>query len=215
MANLGKRLDYISHNGETYCVGYSTNDLTDALKAKLDGVAQGAQVNVIEHITFRGEELTPDAETKAVSLSALQRKLVPGAGIGLDDEGNIRITYDHTAWIVVSELPDAPAEGDEHRIHIVPSPKAETGNAYKEYIWLTDEAQWEEFGDFHAAVDLADYYKRTEADDKFVAKEEGKALSANDFTDLLKAKLDGISAKANRTTFAFDAETSTLNITTE
>lgn len=215
MANLGKRLDYISHNGETYCVGFSTNDLTDALKAKLDSVAQGAQVNVIEHITFQGETLNPDAETKTVSLSSLQRKLVPGAGIGLDDEGNIRITYDHTAWIIVSELPASPAEGNEHRIHIVPSPKAEAGNAYKEYIWLPDDGKWEEFGDFHAAVDLADYYKRTEADDKFVAKEEGKVLSANDFTDLLKAKLDGISPNANRTTFAFNEETATLTITTK
>ncbi len=215
MANLGKRLDYISHNGETYCVGFSTNDLTDELKAKLDSMAQGAQVNVIEHITFEGEELNTDTETKTVSLSSLQRKLVPGAGIGLDNEGNIRITYDHTAWIIVSALPASPAEGNEHRIHIVPSQKAETGNAYKEYIWLPDDGKWEEFGDFHAAVDLADYYKRQEADDKFVAKEEGKALSANDFTDLLKAKLDGISTQANRTTFAFDVETATLNITTE
>lgn len=39
--------------------GLSTNDLTDALKAKLEGIAEGAQVNVIETVKVNGEALTP------------------------------------------------------------------------------------------------------------------------------------------------------------
>lgn len=39
--------------------GLSTNDFTEAYKTKLDGIAPGAQVNVIEKIKLNGEELSP------------------------------------------------------------------------------------------------------------------------------------------------------------
>ena len=46
--------------------GLSTNDFTDALKSKLDGVAAGAQVNVIETVKVNNAALTPSS--KAVSI---------------------------------------------------------------------------------------------------------------------------------------------------
>lgn len=45
-------------------------------------------------------------------------------------------------------------------------------------------------------ANVADVYTTTAADAKFVEKVEGKALSTNDFTNDLKAKLEGISAGA-------------------
>lgn len=39
-------------------MGLSANNLTDTLLAKLNGIAEGAQVNVIEGITFNGETVT-------------------------------------------------------------------------------------------------------------------------------------------------------------
>lgn len=42
----------------------------------------------------------------------------------------------------------------------------------------------------------ANFYNKSEADGKFVAKETGKALSSNDYTDGDKAKLDGVAAGA-------------------
>lgn len=50
---------------------------------------------------------------------------------------------------------------------------------------------WEPFG---AAI--ADAYTKAESDARFVAKETGKGLSANDFTNADKSKLDGIQAGA-------------------
>ena len=46
--------------------GLSTNDLTDTLKTKLDGIASGAQVNVIESVKVNSTALTPSS--KAVSI---------------------------------------------------------------------------------------------------------------------------------------------------
>ena len=57
--------------------GLSTNDLTDTLKNKLDGIAEGAQVNVIESVKVNGVAL--DITDKAVNV------LVPtGALASLD-----------------------------------------------------------------------------------------------------------------------------------
>ena len=44
--------------------GLSTNDFTDALKTKLDGIATGAEVNTIVGIQKNGTDLTPDANRK-------------------------------------------------------------------------------------------------------------------------------------------------------
>lgn len=41
-------------------------------------------------------------------------------------------------------------------------------------------------------VDLSNYYTKTESENKFVEKVTGKDLSANDFTDTLKTKLDNL-----------------------
>ena len=46
--------------------GLSSNDFTDALKSKLDGVDAGAQVNVIETVKVNSTALTPSS--KAVSI---------------------------------------------------------------------------------------------------------------------------------------------------
>lgn len=48
--------------------GLSSNDFTDALKAKLNSIADNAQVNVIERITFNGTTLT--VTNKGVSMTS-------------------------------------------------------------------------------------------------------------------------------------------------
>ena len=47
--------------------GLSSNDFTDALKTKLDGIASGAEVNTIETVKVNNTALTPDAN-KAVNV---------------------------------------------------------------------------------------------------------------------------------------------------
>lgn len=65
--------------------GLSENNLTDALVTKLNGVAEGAQVNVIETISVNGEAVT--ASNKAVNIS------VP---VGTDAENGVSVAEDKT-----------------------------------------------------------------------------------------------------------------------
>jgi hypothetical protein len=48
--------------------GLSTNDFTNALKTKLDGIAAGAQANVIETVKVNGSALTPVSKAVDVSI---------------------------------------------------------------------------------------------------------------------------------------------------
>lgn len=212
MANLKVRTIKIGSN--VVNIGYSEHDLTDELFAKLNGIEDGAQVNIIEEVQVDGQKVS--AAGKVINIVGLQHLLTAGTGIAIDPDNTIRCTIDHTIFKIVDALPEAPAAGDVNKIHVVPSRKAETGNIYKEYIWIVKDGagKWEEFGDFHATVDLAEYYKKSEADAKFVAKEAGKGLSANDFTDAYKAKLDGIAPAANKVDISYDSASETLIFTT-
>ena len=212
MANLRTR--FIKVGETTLNIGYSENDFTNDLKAKLNGIEAGAQVNIIEQVQVDGQAVS--VAGKSINITGLQHLLTAGSGIAIDPDNTIRVTIDHTVFKVVDSLPAKPATGDENRIHVVPSSKGETGNQYKEYIWVVKDGtgKWEEFGDFHASLDLADYYKKGEADAKFVAKVSGYGLSKNDFTDALKAKLDGIAINANKVDISYDTDGETLIFTT-
>lgn len=64
-----------------------------------------------------------------------------------------------------------------------------------------------------ANVDFSNYYTKSEVESSFVAKEAGKGLSTNDFTNDYKSKLDGIEAGATKNTVSYDAESGTLTLT--
>lgn len=63
-----------------------------------------------------------------------------------------------------------------------------------EIIYYIKENAWQTLG-----TDLSDYYTGEQSDKKYVAKEEGKGLSSNDFTDEYKKKIDEISGPNNST----------------
>lgn len=56
-------------------------------------------------------------------------------------------------------------------------------------------------------VDLSNYYNKTESDSRYVAKEEGKVLSSNDYTNEDKAAVGTISNKADKTELANKQDT--------
>lgn len=59
---LAKKVDKVTGKG------LSTNDFTDALKTKLDGIETGAEKNIIETVKVNGTALTPDA-SRAVNVT--------------------------------------------------------------------------------------------------------------------------------------------------
>lgn len=165
MADLIKNLKVLNWGGVSYNVGWSENDFTNALKAKLEGIEEGAQKNIIEKIVLNGQEVT--ASNKTIDLGQLQKMLKVGAGIAIAEDGTISTTLDVAAFKVVESLPSAPAAGNESKIHVVLDASGVEGNSYAEYLW--DGSKWELLGKFKADMDLSAYAKTADVNAQFEA----------------------------------------------
>lgn len=186
-------------NIHSYNVGFSANDFNNELKAKLDAIEEGAQVNVIEKIRLNGKDIVVSSEGKVVDLGSLQKTIVPGKGLSLDDDGNLNITYDHTIFKIVDSLPAAPALGDENKVHFVLSNQSEDGNIYSEYLWIGD--MWEKMGEFKADIDLSPYLKKEEASTTYLSKADAQStyLSKTDAEAVYAKKTDVEATYAKKT----------------
>ena len=149
--------------------GLSKNDFTDAYKTKLDGVATGAQVNVLEAVkvktTESGEYSALAITDKAVSLDL--------SGYALKSQITSAVNWKGTV-ATTSALPTSDRKvGDMWHVD----------EKSAEYIW--NGTAWEEVG---SIVNLTGYYTKTETDGKIssavsTAKTElnaAIALKAND-----------------------------------
>ena len=102
---------------------------------------------------------------------------------------------------VVTTKDELPAENNKVGDVYFVGEDGDTGDSYAEYVW-TKAGKWEYIGQIQT-TDLSDYYKKSEIDTFLGNKvdvETGKGLSANDFTNELKAKLDGIAEGATAVT---------------
>lgn len=102
---------------------------------------------------------------------------------------------------VVATKDELPAENNKVGNVYFVGADGDTGDSYAEYIW-TEAGKWEYIGQIQT-TDLSEYYKKSEID-KFLGNkvdvEAGKTLTSNDFTNELKAKLDGIAEGATAIT---------------
>ena len=152
--------------------GLSTNDYTATDKTKLDGVETGAQANVIESVSVDGTALTVTSKGVNIALSAYAKS------------ADISTVYKYKGTVATySALPTADqVVGD---VYNVEAADATNGiNAGDNVAW--NGTAWDNLS---GIVDLSGY----------VAKEDGKGLSTNDFTDDLKNKLDTLSATGDET----------------
>lgn len=162
--------------------GLSTNDFTDALKTKLEGVETGAQVNVLEGVQVNGTDLTITNKKVNVDLSNYATK------------ADIASVYKFKGS--VSTYADLPSTGQE----VGDTYNIETADATHD-IKAGDNVAWDgtKWDILAGTVDLS-AYATTEAMNTALAgkvdKVEGKGLSTNDFTDADKTKLDGIASGA-------------------
>lgn len=76
---------------------------------------------------------------------------------------------------VVNELPEI---GEKHYIYLIPNNSDESSNIYDEYIWVNNK--WEHLGAKQIEIDLSNY----------VEKEDGKGLSEENFTSVLKKQIE-------------------------
>ena len=101
-----------------------------------------------------------------------------GTGGANIDDNTISTTTTWSSSKIVSELANAgfdvqvvqelPATGEAHTLYFVPSADPKTQNIYDEYLYANNA--WEQVGS--TAVDMSDYYTKTQVDNLLVNKAE-------------------------------------------
>lgn len=136
-----------------------------------------------------------------------------GSGLNIDSNGTVSV--DNKLYILVNSL-ESVTTPDANKIYLVlnSSSTSET-NSFTEYVWITSDtgSKWEKLGEASATVDLADYYTKTEINNKLspinnsitnlnTNKVDKQDIATTAKNGLLskedKTKLDGIATGANK-----------------
>lgn len=206
--------------------GLSTKDFTEAYETKLKGIAEGAQVNVLEGIKIGTSDVTIDTDKKADITSGVNGLITAGIADKADKATTLEgygITDAYTKTETNTAISTAVANSKHASLKIAESDPTAEGFAGEDdviYLWqVTDNDKtyydmYIKIGGKMTLIDdtrmdlsdyvtntilsttLNDYYKKTDADGKFVAQVPGKGLSTEDFTTELKTKLTGIAEGA-------------------
>lgn len=121
----------------------------------------GGKINSVDTTMGLDTRTVIDPQTQKESLQAFAK--VDGTTIKFNSNGQMQADIKTPDFIVVAELPIASAQtmGD---IYLVPSTSSKTKNVKDEFITIEDNGtyEWEQIGS--TAVDLSNYYTKTEAD---------------------------------------------------
>lgn len=149
-----------------------------------------------------------------------------GSGLNIDSNGTVSV--DNKLYILVNSL-ESVSTPDANKIYLVlnSSSTSET-NSFTEYVWITSDtgSKWEKLGEASATVDLADYYTKTEINNKLspinnsitelnsnkVDKQDGKGLSTYDFNDSYKSYLDVLGTRSFGNSISYTSGDSELKI---
>lgn len=164
-ANKLSRVKHLKELAQRIAEDFSTKAELKVVSDKVDGlVTAGGEPNVLEAVKVNGTALP--ITDKAVDVGASIAAAVSAA--------------DHLQRkkVASKDAIDPAAEGADKFIYMVPKTGSDEDDQYDEYMVL--DGAVEHVG--NTKVDLSGK----------VDKVDGKGLSANDFTDEAKAKLDGI-----------------------
>ena len=104
-------------------------------------------------------------------------------------------THTHDEYLVVDDIAD---KADKTYVDEQLATKSDSGHAHDEYLVADDIV--DKATVTYVDEQLAKKSDSTHVHEQYVSKETGKSLSANDFTDEYKTKLDGIASGANKIT---------------
>ena len=169
-AALSGKVDVVSGKG------LSSNDYTSAEKTKLNGIASGAQVNVIESVKVNGTALTPSSKAVDVSVPTKVSQLTNDSGFqnatqvnatiigkGYQTQSQVQALINTAVGNVTSikyqKVDSLPATGSNGVIYLV-SHSHGTQDIYDEYIWIADSKTFEKIG--NTDIDLSAYLKKAE-----------------------------------------------------
>lgn len=167
---LGGKVDVVSGKG------LSTNDYTSAEKQKLSGIANGAQVNVIESVKVNGTKLTPSSKAVDVTVPTKTSQLTNDSGYqsatsvesiitakGYQTQSQVQSLINSAVGNITSiryeKVTSLPATGSNGVIYLVAHSHG-TQDIYDEYIWLSETKTFEKIG--NTDIDLSAYVKKSE-----------------------------------------------------
>lgn len=169
---------------ETFVKKEGYVEFTQAEKTKLDGIAEGAQVNVIEKVIFNGQEVLADAQTKTITLDtpadivkglADNEKFLSldeatgklGATVGLtyytDTTGEtpvyeIRLTGKGGEVISTIDAKSFVRDGMLDKVNLVVNPADQATGTYLVFTWNTESGISEPM--YVPVTDLVDVYSQ-------------------------------------------------------
>ena len=191
-------------------------EFTQAEKTKLETIAEGAQINVIEHVIFNGKEVVADAQTKTITLTTpldVVRGLADGekfltldngtgklgATVGLtyytDTTGEkpvyeIRLTGKGGEVISTIDAKSFVKDGMLDSVELVANPADQAAGTYLVFTWNTEAGLSEPM--YVPVTDLIDVYTQGDGitiEDKVI---KAKVKSGDAY---LEVTTDGIASK--------------------
>lgn len=167
---LGGKVDVVSGKG------LSTNDYTSAEKQKLSGIANGAQVNVIESVKVNGTKVEPSSKAVDISVPTKVSQLTNDSGFQTSTQVNSIVTgkgyqtqsqvqslinsaVGNITSIRYEKVTSLPATGSNGVIYLLAHSHG-TQDIYDEYIWLSETKTYEKIG--NTDIDLSAYVKKSE-----------------------------------------------------
>ena len=144
-------------------------------------------------LTKLGGDGTKCFDSQYSILLEILDKIEGGIGGAKIDDNTISTTTTWSSSKIVSELANAgfdvqvvqelPATGEAHTLYFVPSVDPKTQNIYDEYLYANNA--WEQVGS--TAVDMSDYYTKTQVDNLLVDK--------TDIVEITQAEYDALSTE--------------------
>lgn len=154
-------LDYYTFNNTTGETGTNTRNIyipvADATKANGSGLMLNSDKTKLDSLS---NYTLPTADSSTLGGIKI------GSGLNIDSNGTVSV--DNKLYILVNSL-ESVSTPDANKIYLVlnSSSTSET-NSFTEYVWIISDNgnKWEKIGEASATVDLADYYNKTEINNK-------------------------------------------------
>ena len=187
---------------------YFTYYVPTYASSSMNGLMRAEDKRKLDSIEARANNYTlPTADSSTLGGIKI------GNSLNIDSNGTVSV--DNKLYILVNSL-ESVSTPDANKIYLVlnSSSTSET-NSFTEYVWITSDtgSKWEKLGEASATVDLADYYTKTEINNKLspinnsitdlntnkVGKQDVATTAKNGLLSKEdKTKLDGIETGANK-----------------
>lgn len=136
-----------------------TNEILRTALTKLDGIAEGAEVNVQSDWAQTDPAADDFIKNKPVidtvmsdsSTNAVENKTI---------KAYVDSLISQVTSIEFKKVTKLPTTGENGVIYLVPKTKSEVNNVYEEYIWISADSKFEKIGE--TDIDLSGYVKTTD-----------------------------------------------------